>query len=553
MADSFRIVSGDGKTPEISKKLTDTTIIEKIHKMDPATAYVAVQGVMVPNLNQLQKKFSYLSTNASDLESPIHLSIPKSEKSSFIESSKSIDKIKSDLQDIQIRMKELEKNAKKILDLRIDSKSKDTKITAKDLWTYPNDDKFWNDPESHGGIFGRFFALKGVLEKRLASLQKELMVLQKNMPKSPLVKTLQETIKYLLENIPKTSSKWNKKDWTYGGLAWKFKWDSVNTWWVAWDEYSQNKGSPDSTGFLDLVQNKENFAKYIQGVDKSLKDIDKFTSTKEFHLLKLKSLDTQAAYMYLTNVILPSLQNQSAEILEKHSETMKQVSKIYDKWNEIQDEINETTKTLRDLQEGKSIGELDITITKIENYHRKSDNTHWKIATIEDPKGYFNITINKKVAEFKELLKEAKKKLPSTSKELINTLDTLADSLHLEDNYEKGYYNFNWNYSGVFKFEIQTKDIPDFTDNSDFEKMKKIIWDRVTGGCRFLIDSDQTKAKIYVDNVNQGFTALTSVSNITQQELQMATQYYNSLLGLQKNLIDSINKVIQLATKTPNY
>lgn len=60
-------------------------------------------------------------------------------------------------------------------------------------------------------------------------------------------------------------------------------------------------------------------------------------------------------------------------------------------------------------------------------------------------------------------------------------------------------------------------------------------------------DSDQTVFKSYMDNLGQGITALTSISNMTQQQLQIDTQYYNSLLGFQKSSQDSVNKLIQAA------
>ena len=63
----------------------------------------------------------------------------------------------------------------------------------------------------------------------------------------------------------------------------------------------------------------------------------------------------------------------------------------------------------------------------------------------------------------------------------------------------------------------------------------------------FFINPDQTKFKAYMDNIAQGITALTSISNMTQQELQIATQYYNSLLGFQKSAQDSLNKIVQTA------
>lgn len=61
----------------------------------------------------------------------------------------------------------------------------------------------------------------------------------------------------------------------------------------------------------------------------------------------------------------------------------------------------------------------------------------------------------------------------------------------------------------------------------------------------WISDSDQTQFKSYMDNLAQGVTALTSVSNMVQQQLQLDTQYYNSLLGLQKAGMDSLTKTVQ--------
>lgn len=622
MADSFRIVSGDGKPPEISKKLPDTTIIQKIHKMDPATAYVAVQGVIIPTLNQLRKNFFYLSGNSLHLESPIHLSAPKFEKSSFIETSKSIDKIKSDLKDIQIRMKELEKNAKKILDLRIDSKNNDTKITRGDLWTYPDDNKFWNDPESHSGIFGRFFALKGVLEKRLASLQKELIILQKNMPNSSLVKTLEETIKYLLENIPKTSSKWNKKDWTYGGLTWKFKWDSVNIWWVAWDERTKNKGSPNPTGFLDLVQNKKKFAKYIEGIDKSFQDIDKFTSTKEFHLLKLKLLDTQSAYVYLTTVFIPFLQNEAAISLDKQGKRMELISKVFDRWNEIQNEVTQVARNSKEIHQWIKEGKVDsnYNLYKDKNYKEKETDND-KLEKWSAFKSFL-FNLKNKQTQVRQLLDDMKKKFPDSMKSLIETMKKLTSKIleipitreaqdlssflkvleksnqelrliseietlekendplerrkkklqewmaHLKRklgdyfHWDDEVLNFFW--PSFYKekkswneYRLEIEQI-DKNMNANIEqiknKKKELLQkekERVAQPdirltlLSWMINSDQTQFKNYMDILGQGVTALTSISNMTQQMLQIDTQYYNSLLALQKVGQDTLNKTIQ--------
>lgn len=295
-------------------------------------------------------------------------------------------------------------------------------------------------------------------------------------------------------------------------------------------------------------------------IDEFRGKLEKHRTVREDIFKHLNSLDTEKAYMYLITTVLPFLQNQASERLDEQGKTMKKVSQLYDKWNEIHAEITKTAETLKKLREGKHVDDVNLDVTKIEFYPRSSDKTKWIVATIKDPNHILKIKINEKVAEFKKLLEQVKKKLPSSSKQLIDVLETSADKLILKDNYDKGWFNFNWNYQGEFKFEIETKNVPEFSHidfnsmdktqelkNIDPETMKKVIWDRLTGSSRFFIDSDQSKFKSYMDNIGQGITALTSISNMTQQQLQIDTQYYNSLLGFQKSAQDYLNKTIQTA------
>lgn len=83
--------------------------------------------------------------------------------------------------------------------------------------------------------------------------------------------------------------------------------------------------------------------------------------------------------------------------------------------------------------------------------------------------------------------------------------------------------------------------------NTMKELSNKLITEYPKDFFRVAKDSDQTVFKAYMDNLGQGITALTSISNMTQQQLQIDTQYYNSLLGFQKSAQDSINKIIQTA------
>lgn len=356
MADSFRIGSGDGKTPEISKKLIDSTLIEKIDRMEPTTAFVAVQGIVIPTLKQLKKDFSHLSPRVkpTDLPSPMQLA-----------------------------------------------------------------------------------------------------------------------------------------------------------------------------------------------------------STKESMLLKLKSLDTQAAFIYLATVLIPFLQKESAEALEKQGQVMEQVSKAFDKWNEIQDDINNFNKIIEDIKKKGLIDESgNLKITNIVDYKSEFDNyRNYKIVWIEDPDHSFKPLIDAKesldakINEMQKLLKNLENKLPSSQKTLITTLKELTANLVLKREKNYTFYYFPDNKSSL-RFEIR-EDLVNLPNNKDFEYMKKFIFSAMRDEYLFMVDKDQTKFKTYMDNISQGITALTSISNMTQQELQVATQYHNSLLGLQKTAYDAINKVIQVATKTP--
>lgn len=628
MTDDFPIIpnnqSNKRKISLVSEKEGNSPIIEKINLMLPTTLYIAVQGTVVPTLDRLSKIFFYYNdfSSATNSKSSILLPAAASKEGSFIEMSRSLNKIKTDLQDIQNRIKELQKNAKKILELRIDPNKEDTKITRENLWTYPDDEKFWNDPESHGGIFGRFFALKGVLEKKIASLEKEIKIVENNLSNDSLVKKLKETLKNLKNQIPPSSNKWNTKEWTYDGLAWKFKWNLGNIWWVAWDERSQNKGSPNSTGFLDLVQNKEKCNNYIQNLEKGIKSIHEFTSTKEFHLLQLKNLDTQSAYLYLITVFLPFLQNQASISLDKHGKTMELISTVFDHWNEIQNEITKVTQNSKEIHQWIKEGKVDS------NYNLYKDNNYKEKETDPDKLAKWNpfksllSTLQNKQTQLGKLLDDMEKRLPDSMKSLISTMKTLTtkileipitqeardlssflkvlekspkelemlseienltnentelekkkkkaknsmsyyekmlgDHMDLDDDFLKLVFpksylrKQHWNEAyreyhdidkkmKINKEKIERKN----KELLQMEKEKVKEPDKRLTLLSWMINSDQTQFKSYMDILAQGVTALTSVSNMIQQLLQIDTQYYNSLLGLQKAGQDTLNKTIQ--------
>lgn len=126
----------------------------------------------------------------------------------------------------------------------------------------------------------------------------------------------------------------------------------------------------------------------------------------------------------------------------------------------------------------------------------------------KDTSNDLKLKIENIASEIEDLLDKVKKDLPATTASLVTTMKELTQQL-------------------VTKFP------------KDFYKISN--------------DADQTAFKSYIDILGQGITALTSISNTTQQMLQISTQYYNSLLGLQKSALESLNKVIQIATKNPSY
>lgn len=474
MDDSFRISSNDNKVPELSLKKTTDSAINAIRLMDASTAFIAVKTVILPVLSKLSAPPSESATHSS----PMEVAKKQSQSignSSFKEMITNLDRIQSDLKDIQKLIKESESQTKSTLDLHL-------------------------------------------LKKRAIDLQEKITHLEKNNPKNSLVQSLHRTVKELLDAIPKLDDTSNKAAF--------------------------------NTKNLELsAENKKRFTKVLSEIDNNLRDIHAFSSNKEYHLEKLNSLGTQAAYIYVITTFLPFLQSQSAATLEEKGNNMKQISNLYNKWNEIQEEINDMATTIKDLFKNKVIKDQKVDFWDIISYKE------YKVGKFNDPKQLFQgllkakKNIDAKLEEFKKLLKDVEKKLPASAQSLIETLKELSSNLKLNQSKDFNFYYWNEN---EMRFEILAKDA-NLRDNKDYDKMNTLLMERLEEVYGFFISSDQTKFKAYMDNIAQGITALTSISNMTQQEVQIATQYHNSLLGLQKNGFDSIMKVIQTATKAPNY
>lgn len=175
------------------------------------------------------------------------------------------------------------------------------------------------------------------------------------------------------------------------------------------------------------------------------------------------------------------------------------------------DTLQNLCENLRnDLPKGKDLGGLDIVITE-------------KAHNVEE--------LKKELELYTKLADEAYRK--------ITPLDWALKALRPPSivRWEKYYQRRDRLREQLRTLEKQTVDKPiHFQGKAEFLGLLKIMG-----------DSDQTKFKAYMDNIGKGVTAMTSISNAVQQELQMNAQYYNSLLSLQKGGMDSLNKNIQTA------
>lgn len=551
MTDPLRISSSDGKIPDLSARKDYDRVVRQIRLMEPSTAYVMVQGILVPILHRLHNSPD-LSVNDANIQ------FSSINSKNITEITTKIDSIKDGLKKIQDRMKELGENYQKIMD----NLGKD-KLSSLEDWII--EDKYeWQDWRRNKGWFGRFVTAREFIKEEINKIREQIKQLSKSPIENSFVKELKQLTDDIENRIPDPSNRWDKKTSQYDGKEWRYPGssrDNYSQWNLNWegDDYNKNKSKnvfakiSNPLGLLEMTQDSKKFEEYMSILNKGLKKIDKFYESKEILFLKLGTLDTQSAYMYLITVILPALQNESAEALEKQGETMKLVSKVYDKWNELQDEITRMTKSVKSLQEKGLLkdGKLDISV--IEDYSTGGKN--YKIVAFDDPDRVFEKmfeardAIEEKANEVKELLQSMEGRLPPSAKSLIDTMKELAEKASITS---KDYNFYYYKDSRQVRFEVLADKVT-LKDNTDYDAMNKFIIDHTKESFGFFVDPDQTKFKSYMDTIAQGITALTSISNMTQQELQIATQYHNSLLGLQKNALDSLSKVIQVATRNPNH
>lgn len=548
-----------------SKNALDATLAS-IHSMEPHTAYALLGGHLAPLLThpKFVQSDSTLDNNRIFLSNQKYMELQSFQKSSEVSNklvldfTRAIDKIKNNFQDIKDIINDVSKNANYLVDLLVKIKDeKKSRLTNKN-WNYKIGTNA-SDAHDRKSIFGRFFDSRTNLSKRIKEIKELITKIKANpLSKNTSIITVLEKVVEQLDKIPAASKDWDSKKSTYKGLIWALKGTGWRANWkgdLYWKN-NQQKGSESAenpTGLLEMVQDSKKLEDCLGNVNSGINRIDHFYKSKDIHFLKLGALSTEKAYVYLITVLLPFLQNETAETLEKQGQTMKQVSRLYDKWNEIQDEINQLSKHTKIIEKEGIIKDGKFNINLIYDYTDKKGEK-WKIVRIKDEKKYleklFNAKniIKKKVQEVKKLLADIEKKLPLASQTLINTMKKLTDKLVLGDPIKEGSYNFyHFPDTDEVRFEVPIHMIPDFTNNNDKDKMNKIIKTYTDEAFGFFMDPDQTKFKAYMDNIAQGITALTSISNMTQQQLQIDTQYYNSLLGFQKSAQDSLNKIVQTA------
>lgn len=464
LINNIRLHTGDPKDIAIASH--DSTVT-----LDPSIAYIVTMTTLRPLLEKGYNSSTALSFKLSEGVSNMKnapLSSPAAPKNEKINKTLEghFENIRDNLEAIKNIINELAQRGEFFLGLR----SKDGKtyyIKGEEWKEFEN--KFINSTK-------RITDAIGLIKESIKKLRNTL---SKN-AKYPALDKIEKYCQNLIDKIPPPSSKWDAGSATYDKLKWEHESINGQKFTVFWEWSRWFKDIKNPVGLLEMVLDKNTSRKddYLSivsegqdSVEELLANVGKYSRMlrREDILKHFNSLSTEKAYMYLITTVLPMLQEESTASLEEQGNTMKLVSRVFDKWNSIQDLINKSIK--QNEQDAAAADKLGNQIKSI-------------------------------VQDIQYQLKRAKLYLPASAESLLNTMKELSNKLITE--YPK-----------------------------DFFTIAK--------------DSDQTAFKAYMDNLGQGITALTSISNMTQQQLQIDTQYYNSLLGFQKSAQDSINKIIQTA------
>lgn len=284
-----------------------------------------------------------------------------------------------------------------------------------------------------------------------------------------------------------------------------------------------NKMSGNARTILQWIKDRKVDSNYNLYTDSSL-------SKKETDPSKLAIWNTFKSF-------LPNLQKQ-----------VKELRKILD---QIRPELPDSAKTLLD-----TIYKLSGKLLDIPDAQGDNDLTSYlKVVTQSDGE--------KRVSKEIEDLKTANKNLVKDADKLTDEMSAIRDDIgegrwNLSDSALKffwpSYYDKKRQWNAKHNERGKIYEQVDANEKIIQEKERELreevrqkiaLPDKRLTILQWITDSDQTQFKTYMDNLGQGVTALTSVSNMAQQQLQIDTQYYNSLLGLQKGGMDSLTKTIQ--------
>lgn len=545
-----------------AEALTDnqsSALLKEIHSMEPHTAYILLGGYLAPLFKSDYKKLHFNSENlglsrdsagsSSIIQEEYHQMSVHTTTGPVERAHITLQQLKNDFSRIQNKLKDLYKKRQEIIDRWLDSTES-------------------NPVQPDNQLLKDFYYLRETLEKNLEQINERIDKFEEDMPDSKDKDKLLEKLRTIYDDLV---SKIPEPDDDYGTDSgnWKPRPNALvdrkgektrlRFWWkekvggkakiMKWEDSGDSDLPKNPLGIFEMIidADRSKYNDYLRTLSKGIDTIRDFyttTGSKPLHVFLLKNMDTQTAYLYMIVILLPLLQNQAAEGLEKQGNNMQEVAKLYNKWNEIQSEINKMTEAVKNVEKKGLFKDGKIKIEVIEDYW---GDAHYKVAAFDDPDRVFQKVfdirdaIDKKIKEAQDLLKIVKNRLPSSAKTLLGTLDTLLKNLSVTS---KDYSFYYYKGSKQVRFEVLAKEIT-LKDNKDYDAMSKFILDRTKEGFGFFVDPDQTKFKTYMDNIGQGITALTSISNMTQQQLQMDTQYYNSLLGFQKTAQDSLNKTIQ--------
>lgn len=250
----------------------------------------------------------------------------------------------------------------------------------------------------------------------------------------------------------------------------------------------------------------------------------------------------------------------------KKKETDSDKLAIWNKFKSFISDLQQNVKELRRILDQVKRSLPDSATSLLNTMYKLSE----KLLDIPDAKGLNDLNSHLKVTDPSEKEKTIEKEitdLKRTDREMEMKINrNVEERIRIKDEVGWFYWNMrdSWLPADKYKLKQRWNELADINEGiyqnratnakNIREKEKELrrerrektaLPDKRLTILEWISDSDQTQFKAYMDILAQGVTALTSISNMSQQQLQIDTQYYNSLLGLQKGGMDSLTKSIQ--------